>query len=151
MGDVTKGIEAGFVATIIVTLLLFVQQMSGMASDFTLIAWLNQAVGTQQIQPITGWVLHFVIGAGLWGAGFAVFSPHLWGPHWIRGLSFGFLTWLLMMILFLPSAGVPMFAMGMGISIPVIGLVLNLVFGLVLGETYHLLLHYLPSEVDENA
>lgn len=150
MGDIGKGVEAGFVATLIITIMLYVQQMSGMAPEFTLISWLNQAAGMQS-QPYMGWIVHFVIGAGVWGAGFAAFSPHLWGPHWLRGMSFGVLTWLLMMIVFLPTAGLPMFAMGMGPSIPVIGLMLSLVFGLVLGETYHLLLHYLPSEVDENA
>jgi len=37
----------------------------------------------------------------------------------------------------------------MGTAIPIVSLALHAVFGLVLGETYHLLLHYLPSEVDE--
>lgn len=150
MGDITKGIEAGFVASIVVALLVFVQQVSGLTPEFTLIAWLNQAAGTD-MEPAMGWVLHFIVGAGLFGAGFAAFSPHLPGQHWVRGLLFGGATWLLMMMAFLPTAGVPMFALGMGLTIPILGLVINLVFGVVLGETYHLLLHYLPSEVDENA
>ena len=149
MGDITKGIESGLVATIFVSLLLLVQQMSGAMPEFTLIAWINEAAGTQ-MQPAMGWLVHFLIG-GAWGAGFAAFSPHMYGPHWVRGLTFGFIAWLLMMLAFLPSAGIPMFAMGMGPSIPILGLVFNLTFGLVLGEAYHLLLHYLPSEVDENA
>ena len=98
-----------------------------------------------------GWALHFVIGVGLWGAGFAAFSPHLPGPHWLRGMMFGVLAWLVMMIAFLPSAGMPMFAAGMGWSRSALYARAASLLRLVLGESYHLLLHYLPGEVDENA
>jgi hypothetical protein len=150
MGDVTKGLEAGFIATIFASIILFAQQMLGFMPNFNLIDVLLTSAGTPG-QPLLGWALHFVIGVGLWGAGFAAFSPHLPGPHWLRGLIFGALAWLAMMVAFLPSAGLPMFAAGMGIAIPLYMLAFHLFFGLVLGESYHLLLHYLPSEVDENA
>ena len=150
MGDITKGFEAGFIATVFVSIVLFAQQMLGFMPGFNLIDVLETAADMPN-QPVFGWVLHFVVGVGLWGAGFAAFSPHLPGPHWLRGLMFGVFAWLVMMIAFLPSAGIPMFAAGMGLSIPIYTLALHLFFGLVLGESYHLLLHYLPSEVDENA
>jgi hypothetical protein len=97
------------------------------------------------------WFVHFIVGVGLWGVGFAALSPHLPGPHWARGLMFGVLAWLAMMIVFLPAAGMPVFAQGLGTTIPIVSLALHLIYGAVLGESYHLLLHYLPSEVDENA
>jgi hypothetical protein len=150
MGDVTKGVEAGLVATIVISILILIQQAAGVAPQFNLIALVMSAAGTPEY-PTLAWVVHFVVGVGVWGIGFAAFSPHLPGPHWVRGLIFGVLTWLAMMIAFLPAAGLPMFAQGMGTEIPVVSLVLSIVYGLVLGETYHLLLHYLPSEVDENA
>ena len=150
MGDITKGLEAGFIATVALSIVLLAQQALGFMPNFYLINVLTISAGTSA-EPLLGWALHFVIGVGLWGSAFAAFSPHLPGPHWVRGLMFGVFAWLVMMIAFLPSAGMPMFAAGMGLSIPVYALVLNLVFGLVLGESYHLLLHYLPSEVDENA
>ena len=150
MGDIGKGLEAGFIATLVITALLFAQSMSGLAPEFDLIAMLTQAAGTPGA-TVMGWIFHFVIGVGVWGAGFAVFSPHLPGPHWLRGLVFGLLAWLVMMIAFLPAANMPMFASGMGYTIPGIALMIHIVFGVVLGEAYHLLLHYLPSEVDENA
>ena len=150
MGDITKGFEAGFIATVFVSIILFAQQLLGFMPGFNLINVLETAADMPN-QPVFGWVLHFVVGVGLWGAGFAAFSPHLPGPHWLRGMMFGVFAWLVMMIAFLPSAGIPMFAAGMGLSIPIYTLTLHLFFGLVLGESYHLLLHYLPSEVDENA
>jgi hypothetical protein len=150
MGDVAKGVEAGIIATIVISALMFIQQASGVAPDFNLIDLIMKAAGAPGMTTLA-WILHFTIGVGVWGAGFAAFSPHLPGPHWLRGLIFGALTWVLMMVVFLPAAGIPIFAQGMGTTIPMVSLALSLVFGIVLGESYHLLLHYLPSEVDENA
>ena len=150
MGDVSKGVQAGFIATIVISILMLLQQTAGVATGFNLIGLLKAAANMPDYTAMA-WLVHFVIGAGLWGVGFAALSPHLPGPHWLRGLAFGILAWLLMMIVFLPAAGMPIFAQGLGTTIPIVALALNLVYGVVLGESYHLLLHYLPSEVDENA
>jgi uncharacterized protein DUF6789 len=150
MGDVSKGIEAGFVATIVISLLMLIQQAAGVAPTFNLITLITAATNMPDYVAIS-WIVHFVVGVGLWGVGFAAFSPHLPGPHWLRGLIFGAFAWFLMMVIFLPAAGMPVFANGLGTTIPVISLMLHLVYGAVIGESYHLLLHYLPSEVDENA
>ena len=150
MGDVSKGVEAGFIATIVISLLMLVQQAAGVAPTFNLITLITAATNMPDYVAIS-WIVHFVVGVGLWGVGFAAFSPHLPGPHWLRGLIFGAFAWFLMMVIFLPAAGMPVFANGLGTTIPVISLMLHLVYGAVIGESYHLLLHYLPSEVDENA
>lgn len=150
MGDITRGLEAGFIATVVVSIALYLQDALGFLPDFHLITLLTYSAGTPGA-PLMAWLLHFAIGIGLWGSGFAVVSPHLPGPHWLRGMMFGVAAWLAMMMAFLPSAGLPMFAQGMGLAIPFYTLGLNLLFGFVMGESYHLLLHYLPSEVDENA
>jgi len=150
MGDISKGVESGFVATVVISMLMLAQAAAGIAPEFNMISLLAQAANTPDHQSVA-WIAHFAIGSVLWGAGFAVFSPHLRGPHWFRGITFGVLAWLAMMLLFLPTAGRPIFAQGLGTTIPLLSLVLHLVYGAVLGETYHLLLHYLPSEVDENA
>ena len=150
MGDISKGVEAGFVATVVISMLMLAQAAAGIAPGFNLISLLAQAANTPDY-PSVAWIGHFVIGSVLWGAGFAALSPHLRGPHWVRGVTFGVLAWLAMMVLFLPTAGRPIFDQGMGTTVPLLSLALHLIFGGVLGETYHLLLHYLPSEVDENA
>lgn len=150
MGDIAKGAEAGFIATVVISIVLFVQQSLGFMPNFSLINLVMNAAGTPD-RPLLGWALHFVVGCCLLGVGFAAFSPHLPGPHWLRGLIFGVLAWIVMMVAFLPAAGLPMFAAGMGSAVLVYTLVLQLLFGVVVGEAYHLLLHYLPSEVDENA
>jgi hypothetical protein len=53
-----------------------------------------------------------------------------------KGLSFGVLAWLLMMLIPLPLAGAGLFGMRMGMMAPVMTLVLHLVWGAVLGATY---------------
>jgi uncharacterized membrane protein YagU involved in acid resistance len=138
--------EAGFAATVLITILLFLQQSLGLSPQFNLLAMATVAVGGDAIM---GWIFHFFVGGVLWGLGFAVFSPHMPGPHWFRGASFGVLAWLIMMIAFLPAIGMPMFARGDGPTIPVAAFVLHLIFGLTLGEVYHLLVHYFPGEVEE--
>ena len=149
MGDVTEGLIAGLIATIVITLAMFVLQSAGVAPGFNLIALIKDAATVDD--TMFAWIVHFVVGIVLWGGLFAAFSPHLPGPHWVRGLIYGTLIWLAMMLAFLPAAGLPMFALGSGAAIPMTALGLCLLFGLVLGESYHLLLHYFPGEADENA
>lgn len=150
MGDIIKGLQAGFLATLVLAVVLFVQQALGMVSDFNLFQMLMVSAGTPDA-PLFGWALFFVIGTTLWGLGFAAVSPQLPGPHWLRGLLFGAFAWLVMMTAFLPTVGLPMFARGHGLMIPLAALVMHLFYGVVLGEAYHLLLRYSPGEVDENA
>ncbi len=149
MGDVTEGIIAGFIATIVTSIVILAQQASGIAPGFNLLDFIKDAGAGQD--TLFAWIFHFVVGVVVWGGLFAVFSPHLPGPHWLRGLMFGVLTWLAMMLAFLPAAGMPIFALGTGAAIPMAALAVNLIFGVTLGESYHLLLHYMPGEADENA
>jgi uncharacterized membrane protein YagU involved in acid resistance len=146
MGDLPKGMEAGFAATVLITILVFIQQTLGLSPEFNLIAMATKAVGGDTIM---GWIAHFFMGGVVWGIGFAVASPHWPGPHWLRGALFGVLAWLIMMVAILPMIGYEMFAAGMGPTIPVASFVLHLIFGLTMGETYHLLVHYFPGEVEE--
>ena len=146
MGDLTKGMEAGFAATVLISILMFIQQRLGLSPEFNLLAMATVAVGGD---PIMGWIFHFFVGGVMWGLAFAVMSPHLRGPHWLRGATFGVLAWLIMMVAFLPAIGMPMFGEGQGPTIAVAAFVLNLIFGLTLGEVYHLLVHYFPGEVEE--
>jgi hypothetical protein len=149
VGDVLEGLIAGLIATIVITLAMIAIQSAGVAPGFNLIALIKAAAAGDD--TMFAWIVHFGIGIVLWGGLFAAFSPHLPGPHWVRGLIFGTLIWLAMMLAFLPAAGLPMFALGSGAAVPMTALGLCLLFGLVLGEAYHLLLQYFPGEADENA
>ena len=147
MGDLTKGMEAGFAATVFITILLFIQKQVGLSPEFDLITMAMVAVCGD---AILGWAFYFFVGSVLWGLGFAVFSPHLFGPHWLRGATFGVIAWFCMMVAFLPMIGFGLFGAGTGPTIAVAAFVIHLIFGLTMGEIYHLLVHYFPGEVEES-
>jgi uncharacterized membrane protein YagU involved in acid resistance len=147
VGDLPKGVEAGFIATVLISLLIYAQRSLGIQPEFDLLGLLAKAAATRDVYMV--WILHFLVGSVLWGGLFAAFSPHLPGPKWLRGALFGVLAWLAMMLAFMPAAGLPIFAMGMGPSIPVSAFVLHMIFGITMGETYQLLVHYFPGEVEE--
>jgi hypothetical protein len=148
VGDLPKGVEAGFTATVFISLLIYAQKALGIQPEFDLLALLGKAAANND--PVMIWILHFLVGSVLWGGLFAALSPHIPGPKWLRGTFFGILAWLAMMVAFLPAAGLPIFAMGMGPAIPVSAFVLHLVFGVTMGEVYALLVHYFPGEVEED-
>ncbi len=79
------------------------------------------------------WITHGVIGIVLFGLSFAFLQPVLPGGAVSEGISFGFLTWLAMMMVFMPLSGHEIFAQDLGPLAAVAALGLNLVYGIVLG------------------
>src|SRR5258708_3845578 len=142
MDDVSKGVQGGFIATLVISVLMLVQGAAGVAPSFNLIQLITAATNMPDYTSIS-WFVHFAVGVGLWGVGFAAFSPHLPGPHWMRGLIFGAFAWFVMMVIFLPAAGMPVFAIGLGTTLPIVSLALHLVFGLFIIVCIHPPLHYL--------
>ena len=57
----------------------------------------------------------------------------------VKGLIFGALAWLAMMIIFTPLAGHGLFALSVGPQATVATLALHLIYGAVLGGVYGLL------------
>ena len=133
MNKWTAGIVAGLVATIVISVLMVLKGMMGLG-DFNAIETNAELVmkyaGTGG--PVAGWVLHFVIGAVVWGLLYVALKDKLPGDGGlVRGLVFGVIAWLLMMVVWSPLAGegvfgLPMMALGMT-------LMLHLVYGVVLG------------------
>ena len=76
----------------------------------------------------------------VWGLLFAVYDGAASRPApWLKGIIFGVFTWLMMMVTFMPLAGAGFFGAKVDISTHIGLLVLNLIFGAVLGVTYDLL------------
>lgn len=84
--DPSAGDIAGFAATTALTILFYAQHAMGYWPQVSFISMLMAADGTPD-SPAMAWVLHYAIGTVAWGGLFAVFSPHLPGPHWLRGLN----------------------------------------------------------------
>jgi len=99
-----------------------------------IIRWLT-ALGTLSVP--SAWMDHFIVGVIIWGLLFAIYDGATSSPApWLKGIIFGVFTWLMMMVTFMPLAGAGFFGAKVDISTHIGLLVLNLVFGAVLGVTY---------------
>ncbi len=135
MRDYGKGLLAGLIATIALSLLMVFKSALGLAPHLNVIQMLSGMLGAPNNQAV-GWSAHFFIGTVAWGALFAWFAPTLPGAYWWRGAMFATGAWLLMMVVLMPMAGAGLFALRIGATAPVVTLLLHWVFGIVLGLTY---------------
>lgn len=129
-----KGIVAGFIATVVLSILMIVKAFSHWLSAFNAIEGIHRLTGGPLVM---GWVGHFAIGSILWGVLFAVLYSRLpGGQGWVRGVVFGLMAWLAMMLLFLPVAGYGFFGLAIGWPVAGLTLVLHVIYGAVLGSAY---------------
>jgi hypothetical protein len=96
---------------------------------------------------ILGYGVHFAIGISLAILFQRTFLTRLGGEAWLKGAVFGFLVWLVLMVVglplfdlldplaangILPAPG--FFALGLGVTAPVMLLVAHLIYGAVVGS-----------------
>jgi uncharacterized membrane protein YagU involved in acid resistance len=132
-----RGIASGLVATVVLSAAMLMKHSMGLMPQLDPIGMITAMAGMSS--PAAGWIGHFVIGTIFWGIGFAIVSPYLPGPYWLRGTIFALAAWLMMMIVMMPMAGDGLFGLGLGMMAPVATLLLHVLFGLVLGGVYGLL------------
>ena len=135
-GMIGTGIAAGFVATVVLSVMMLMKRSVGLMPELDPIAMITAMTGASS--PAVGWIGHFVIGSIFWGVGFAIVSPYLPGPYPLRGPVFAIGAWLMMMLVVMPMAGAGLFGLGLGMMAPVVALALHVVFGAVLGGIYGL-------------
>jgi uncharacterized membrane protein YagU involved in acid resistance len=135
-----RGIIAGFIATVVLTVLMLVKEMMGLMPELNVISMLSTMANAKMGMPGTpmvGYLLHFVIGAIVFGVLFHLLNGSLPGGNQLmKGIVFGVVAWLLMMLLVMPMAGAGMFGMSMGVMAPAMTLMLHVIFGAVLGFSY---------------
>lgn len=132
--NVRKGIVAGLIATVVLSVLMLMKQAMGLMPQLNPIQMITQMMGAQS--SAVGWVAHFFIGTIMWGIVFAWLDPRLPGRHWLRGAIFATGAWLMMMLIVMPMAGAGLFGLGLGLMAPIATLMLHWIFGAVLGWTY---------------
>jgi Family of unknown function (DUF6789) len=125
MDKIGRGIIAGFLATI---------ALSAMLDP---IAMLVRTTGI--LSPTLGWLLHFLVGTLVWGAGFALVHDWLRGPSWLRGILFGIAAWLVVVITVVAMRRLGLFGVELGWVTPAAMLAIHIVFGALLGGIYDLL------------
>jgi hypothetical protein len=134
MTNLKPGLLAGFIATVVLSLLMMGKAMMGVMPELDVIAMLSGMMG---MPAAMGWIAHFMIGTIAWGGGFALlYSALPGGSAIVKGIVFGIAAWLMMMIVVMPMAGAGMFGMNFGMMAPMMTLVLHIIFGAVLGAVF---------------
>jgi len=143
MGSYSKAIGAGFIATVILSIIMVLKTVMGVMPQMNAIAMLTQmahGMAGMPASPVVGWVLHFVIGSILWGVLYALLYAKLPGASALpKALGFSVLAWLLMMVVVMPMAGQGIFGLAIGPMASVATLMLHLIWGVALGMTYRVL------------
>lgn len=129
-----RGLIAGLVATIIVSLAVILQQALGILPQLSTIRVLAQMLGYQSIA--VGWAAHFIVGVLLWGPLYAWLDPKSSYPHWFIGMMFATFVWLGVMLVIMPAVGAGLFGIELGIVTPTATLVLHWIYGAALGTAF---------------
>lgn len=141
-----RGLAAGLAATLVLLVLLNLQTAMGVLPQAHIITLLS---GMGAIGRGGAWADHFIVGVLMWGLAFGAVAPLIpkW-PDWLKGLAFGVVAWLVMMLTFMPLVGAGLFARNLGLEAAAFMLGLHLIFGIVLGVTYSLLAVWVPVKND---
>lgn len=135
MSNVSKGIIAGLVATVVLSMIMVAKGMMGLMPGLNVIAMLSSMAGAA---PVVGWFMHLAIGTLIWGLAFVATLKFLPGNSNIaKGISFGVAAWIMMMLIVMPMAGAGLFGLNMGMMAPLMTLMLHAIYGAVLGFTFN--------------
>jgi len=146
MSNPTRGALAGFVASLVLAGIFLLNSSFDVMPESDIIR-LVMNLGGGNLSLASAWADHFIVGTLIWGLGFGASDSFGSRPApWLKGIIFGVLAWLLMMVAFMPLAGSGFFGAKIGPSVPAGMLVLHLVFGTVLGATYGLLTACFPEK-----
>lgn len=135
MSRVKKGMVAGFVATLAVSLLEAVNLMFGPWVDpFPgLVARMIGMPGNLAV----GWIAHFVIGTAILGSLFGILCPRLpTDTPETKGILFAVAAWVLMMLAIVLVGDPRTFTGSAGFGVIGWMLATHAVFGIVLGNVY---------------
>ena len=136
MNKFVKGIVAGLVATIVLSVLMIMKGKMGLMPDMNIIAMLASKMGGSSAMA---WAAHFMI--GMLGYGFAyvlIFSKLPFNSIILRGIILGIAGWIAMMIAIMPMMNAGFFGLNLasGMMVPVATLMPHIIFGAVLSFVY---------------
>lgn len=140
-------IVAGFIATIVMSLLLLIAYtITGYLGDENgsqLSHWFYNLRNNELTEgaldiPIAAFSINLLAGLA-WALVYGgIAERRLTGPGWMRGMMFSLAPWLLSLVVFFPAVGGGFFGMDLDAGpLPAIGnLVLHLIFGAILGAVF---------------
>jgi hypothetical protein len=134
--SVWKGMVAGLIATLAMLGLLLLVSATGLVPGLETVGALPGLDPGAVSGPATGWLIHLLLGTVLWGSLFALLYPGLPGGSVMKGIVFSVVPWLVTMLVLMPAADAGLFALRLGLAVPVATLILHAIFGAVLGVVY---------------
>jgi uncharacterized protein DUF6789 len=153
-----RAMLAGLIGTVVMSIIQAMAPMMGLPR-MDIAAMVGSMFGGRLW---AGWIVHLMMGTILWAAVYVyIVEPRLGGAPWVRGLAYGFLLAVFVLIIGFPVVGA-MFSsltpkpgflgMGMGGAMGTMGVIIgHLVYGLVLGGIYGQPAQEHQSAVDAHA
>jgi hypothetical protein len=140
MQNIFAGLVAGFIATVVLSVMMAINGMMGVTPEQNIAAMIGNMMGAS---VMVGWIAKFMIGTIVCGGGFALPYGLIPGDNAVvKGIRFGVAPWVGMMLFLMTMVGSGLFGMIFGIMAPVMTLLLHVVFGAVLGSVYGMLLQH---------
>jgi len=115
---------------------MLMNNATGALPELHIVRTLSSILGAPT-HVMVGWITHVLLGTIVFSMAFAALEAQLPArSNLVKGVAFGLLTWLGMMVVFMPLGGAGFFGTTRSSIVPVAALVLNLVYGLILGAVY---------------
>ncbi|MEX2494772.1 MAG: DUF6789 family protein [Woeseia sp.] len=134
MTNIWIGFEAGFIATVVLSALMLMQQARKLMPLMDMNAMMADMMNSSRA---AAWLVHFMVGTLLYGGAFVVLLAMLQTDAYLgTGVVLGAIGWLLAMIAMMPMAGKGFFGMKIGLIAPAMSLMLHMFFGALLGWAY---------------
>lgn len=109
MNTISKGMVAGFVATVVLSLFMVMKSLLGLMPQLDMIAMLTQGANNYMglpATPVIGWIIHFFVGTVAYGIAFILLNSVLPGHSpTAKGITLGIIGWLIAMIILMPLMG----------------------------------------------
>jgi len=133
--SIKNGLIAGLIASIVLSIMMFIANGMNLVPGMNAIRmWMDILVSLGlPMTPVIGWIAHLLLGIVVWGIIFAK-TYDIWpGGQTMKGIWFATAAWLLMMIVFMPMAGVGFFGGSLGHGGWLLPLILHFIYGTALG------------------
>lgn len=149
MAKIKMGFLSGLVATFVVASMMQMNNALHAIPELHVALTLAGILGYPD-QRAVGWAVLFVTGIFVIGGLFAAYGARLpMRSSLARGLACGLVSWLLMMVVFMPLGGAGLFGLGRSAIVPFATLILNLAYWVVLSVMYRWLTS--PLEATDRA
>lgn len=129
------GLVSGLIAGLVSSIVLMILSTVVAIPDFNFVLIQGSVFGLAD-SALTAWVVYFVISLA-WGYLYSFIEPKMESDSPVKkGLFAGFIIWAFFMIVLMPIAGAGFFLKEYGLSAAITVLIVDLVFGDVLGYAY---------------